>query len=127
MRKLLLLLLLVFPLSALAVPTGCFVEDGSNNCSSRAFEAADCNQSNMDSYSFGNYVSSMCSYINSLESDTWTWSDLYNDMKSQRDYCYNTSFTMETNRQDWIAYGKYQAKLAKRLRRVCGARCRKIQ
>ena len=55
-------------LKAHAVPTGCFMDTFSGFCYPGQFLAADCDQWNMTPYYFGNYVASMCSYVNVQES-----------------------------------------------------------
>jgi hypothetical protein len=126
-KRLLFILLGMFPLSAQAVPTGCFVEDGTAYCSSRYFYASDCDQFNMTSYWFGNYINGMCSYVNTVESDNAAYAAALSVAIGQRDACLSASAATEKNRQEWIAYANYQVALVKKAKKVCGAKCRRIK
>jgi hypothetical protein len=149
MRKVLLgLLSCMVASSAHAVPTGCFKQDYSGFCYSGYFYPSDCNQWNMTSYNFGNYISSMCSYINSAETANATLSSALSSCEDtaiiamgQRDACtsardsylnqLNSCITagtsIEADRKLWISYAKKRDALVKKLYRACGAKCKKIK
>ncbi len=120
--------------SAHAVPTGCFYADYGSSCYTGSFMASDCDQWNMTPYYFGNYISSMCSYVNSTESLVTSCSLLLGSCQSdvttlinQRDNCTSVANSNEKNRQEWIAYSAKQGKLIKRLYKACGAKCKRIK
>ena len=142
MKKLILALLLTaLAPNAHAVPTGCFVTDTSSYCYNGSFFASDCDQWNMTSYYFGPYVSSMCGYVNALESvNTGAIASLnqcnndFNVIASQRDTCVTDKNTcvalaasIEKNRQEWVAYARGREAVIKKMQRACGAKCRRIK
>jgi hypothetical protein len=127
--------------NAHAVPTGCFVTDGTNFCYAGSFLASDCDQWNMTPFNFGNYVASMCSYVNSTENlfsvcDTTLKScdSAFNAALARQSACVadkNTCEAMaagiERNRQEWIAYANGRNLLLKKLYKACGSKCRRIK
>lgn len=148
MKKLLLGLMLVPAVSFAYLPTGCYVQDGSSFCYSLSFLATDCDQANMNSFNYGSYISSACSYVNFVEGQFLSCSDTllacdkgFTDTKAQRDDCVikysNLSseyISLESNRQEWIAFSNSQkatlgknAALVKKLRKACGTKCKKIK
>ncbi len=119
---------------AYAVPTGCFSTDYSTSCYYGLFMASDCDQWNMTSYYFGNYISSMCSYVNTNESLLASCSVMLSSCRAdvatvinQRNSCASIADSNEKNRQEWIAYSGRQGKLIKRLYKACGAKCKRIK
>jgi hypothetical protein len=141
MRPILLLLMLMVPLNAIAVPAGCFVADGDYYCYPLSFQSTDCDQYNMTAYNFGNYINSMCSHVNSIELslsncnvDFFNALNLFALADSKRTQCLSELTANESNRQEWVAYGqalsgqnKKQTSLIKKLRKACGTRCKKIK
>jgi len=127
--------------NAHAVPTGCFVTDTSSYCYNGPFFASDCDQWNMTPYYFGNYVSSMCGYVNALESAATGVAASLNQcnnesnfIASQRDTCVTDKNTcvalaasIEKNRQEWVAYARGREEVIKKMQRACGAKCRRIK
>ncbi len=141
-NKLILLTVLLTGASrAHAVPTGCFMTDYGTSCYTGYFLASDCNQINMTSYYFGNYIYSMCSYVNSIEGSLSTadaslrqCNSDFSVVVSQRDTlandksaCISAAATIDKNRQEWIAYARGREALVKKLQRACGAKCRRIK
>jgi len=88
----------------------------------------------MTSYNFGNYVYSMCSYVNDVESWYGTCANTLNACQadlvtalSQRNNYASVADSTEKNRQEWIAYSTSQAKLIKKLYKACGTKCKRIK
>jgi hypothetical protein len=110
-----------------AVPTGCFVADGSGYCYSGYFSGSDCDQLNMTSYFFGNYVSSMCQYVNTAEGFITACAQELSSCDSNKNACLATAAAIEQNRQEWMAYAQRRDALIKRLNKACGSKCRRIK
>lgn len=110
----------MWALPAHAVPAGCFITDYDNYCYTGYFSASDCNQFNMNSRTFGSYISSMCTYVNNTE-------NLASLAIIDRDKYAQIAVATEANRQGWIAFSANQANLIKRLRKKCGSKCKKIK
>lgn len=127
--------------TAHAVPTGCFVTDTDNYCYAGSFSYSDCDQWDMSAYYFGNYISSMCNYVNSTESLAITLSNSldscnrdFNTVVAQRNVCLsekglclNLSAQVEANRQEWVGYAQKRDALIKKLYRACGTKCKRIK
>jgi len=113
--------------SAYAVPTGCFLADGSGYCYSGYFYSSDCDQANMSSYFFGNYISSMCQYVNGAEAVVISCTQDLNACNSNKNLCLATAAAIEQNRQEWMAYAQRRDALIKRLNKACGSKCRRIK
>ena len=140
-KQLFALFAFILTTNAHAVPAGCFVTDTSTYCYTGSFLASDCDQWNMTSYYFGTYVSSMCSYVNTVEAFALgTASSLdkcnadFKTVVSQRDTCANEKNTcvalaadIEKNRQEWIAYAQGRDAVIKKMQKACGAKCRRIK
>lgn len=135
MRKIVVVFLFVLlPRTAKAVPTGCFYTDYGTSCYSSYFLSADCDQWNMTSYNFGNYVKSMCDYVNSIESTNSSYvstivqcRDALVTVATQRDNADALVAATEQNRQEWIGYAGKRDKLIKRLYKACGSKCKRIK
>ena len=140
-RLFLIVLVLTGASRAHAVPPGCFITEYGTSCYTGYFLASDCNQLNMTSYYFGNYISSMCGYVNSIEASLLS-SDAavrqcnsdFSVVVAQRDTCSNdksacisAAANIDNNRQEWIAYARGREALVKKLQRACGAKCRRIK
>jgi hypothetical protein len=140
-KRIIALALSLMASNAYAVPTGCFYTDNSSYCYSGQFLASDCDQWNMTSYYFGNYVSSMCSYINATESTLYvrtvaldscnadfnTAVAQRNALSADKAACLTTAASIESNRQQWIAYAGKRDALITKLYRACGSKCRRIR
>jgi hypothetical protein len=135
MKKLTLTLLLTtLSTTAHAVPVGCFMTDTSSYCYPLSFSASDCDQWNMTSYYFGNYISSMCGYVNTLETVAITSASSLDKCNSdfgvvvgQRDTCVALAANIEKNRQEWVTYARGRDAVIKKLQRACGSKCRRIK
>jgi hypothetical protein len=135
MRRIALMLLMVsLPRFAYAVPTGCFITDYSSSCYTGYFLSSDCDQYNMSYYNFGSYISSMCTYVNSIESSNVSCAgtlsvcrDTLTTVVSQRDDATNLFVAAEQNRQEWVAYAGKRDKLIARLYKACGSKCKRIK
>ena len=140
-KTILALTTLTLSTNAQAVPTGCFTTDYGSSCYGGMFLVSDCYQWNMTSYYFGNYISSMCSYVNSIEGSLSTadaslrqCNSDFSVVVSQRDTlandksaCISAAATIDKNRQEWITYARGREALVKKLQRACGAKCRRIK
>jgi len=127
--------------SAHAVPNGCFITEYGSSCYAGQFLVSDCDQWNMTSYYFGNYVSSMCSYVNATERSLASCEVGYescvanfntaiaqrNAYAADKDSCLATAASIEANRQQWIAYAGKRNTLVTKLYKACGSKCRKIK
>jgi len=128
MKKIALLVLLVsLSRGAYAVPTGCFKMDYMTSCYFGYFSPSDCDQYNMSYISFGSYINSMCSYVNSVESENATYVSALTNVLAQRDGANARQATTEQERDQWEAYAGSRDKLIKKLRKACGSKCKRIK
>jgi hypothetical protein len=122
MKKILLTALLLVPASSFAQtspPGGCFIEPGGFPfCSSGDILCGDGGFNN-EAY-FGHSVGELCDRYNYMR-------ELKAGVQAQLDQCTAANTQSNNVLQEWVAYGKYQAKLAKRLKKACGAACKKIK
>lgn len=99
---------------------GCFVEEGGAPFCSTATISCDLVNPANNNLLFGQTVGGVCGVYALCLADVLSWQD--------------TAAAIETNRQEWIAYGNGQAAIVKarnktisKLRRACGSACKKIK
>ncbi len=109
-KTLALIVTILLSTPAHAIQPGCFVTDYTNYCHTGFFQASDCDQVNMNSFNFGYYISSMCSYLNRTEL-------LAVVLAGQLNNCDTAFNAVEAERKALI----------KKLRRACGPKCKRIK